>query len=83
LEAAQSNAENIKFYTGNYCPYCRRVKGELERLDLEYETINADDDGRKEVMELSGQRAIPVMTIGDEVLVDSIYIIRELRRRYA
>lgn len=83
MEAAQSNAENIKFYTGNYCPYCRRVKGELERLDLEYETINADDDGRKEVMELSGQRAIPVMTIGDEVLVDSIYIIRELRRRYA
>jgi glutaredoxin len=83
LEAAQGNAENIKFYTGNYCPYCRRVKGELERLDLEYETVNADDDGRKEVMELSGQRAIPIMTIGDEVLVDSTYIIRELRRRYA
>lgn len=83
MEAAQSNADNIKFYTGNYCPYCRRVKKELERLDLEYETVNADDDGRTEVMELSGQRAIPIMTIGDEVLVDSTYIIRELRRRYA
>lgn len=83
MEAAQSNADNIKFYTGNYCPYCRRVKNELERLDLEYETVNADDDGRTEVMELSGQRAIPIMTIGDEVLVDSTYIIRELRRRYA
>lgn len=83
MEAARSNAEDIKFYTGDYCPYCRRVKKELERLDLEYETINADDDGRVEVIELSGQRAIPIMTIGDEVLVDSTYIIRELRRRYA
>lgn len=83
MEAARSNAEDIKFYTGDYCPYCRRVKKELERLDLGYETINADDDGRAEVIELSGQRAIPIMTIGDEVLVDSTYIIRELRRRYA
>ena len=83
MEATQSKADDIKFYTGNYCPYCRRVKKELERLDLEYETINADDDGRAEVIELSGQRAIPIMTIGDEVLVDSTYIIRELRRRYA
>ena len=83
MEAARNNVEDIKFYTGNYCPYCRRVKSELERLDLEYESVNADDDGRAEVMELSGQRAIPIMTIGDEVLVDSTHIIRELRRRYA
>lgn len=83
MEATRNGEENIKFYTGNYCPYCRRVKKELERLDLQYETINADDDGRAEVMELSGQRAIPIMTIGDDVLVDSTYIIRELRRRYA
>lgn len=83
MEAVRNNTENIKFYTGSYCPYCRRVKKELERLGLEYETINADDDGRAEVMDLSGQRAIPIMTIGDEVLVDSTYIIRELRRRYA
>ncbi len=83
MDTAQSHKENIKFYTGNYCPYCRRVKKELERLDLEYETVNADDDGRAEVIELSGQRAIPIMTIGNEVLVDSTHIIRELRRRYS
>jgi glutaredoxin 3 len=73
----------IRFYTGNYCPYCRRVKKELDRLELEYESVNADEDGREEVIRLSGQRAIPIMTIGDEVLVDSSHIIRELRRRYA
>ncbi len=74
---------NIKLYTGNYCPYCVRVRKELERLDLDYEVVNADADGREEVISLSGQRKIPILTIGDEVLVDSSRIIRELRKRYA
>jgi glutaredoxin 3 len=73
---------SIKLYTGEYCPYCRRVKKELERLNLSYEAVDADADGRGEVMSLSEQRAIPILTIGDEVLVDSSYIIRELRRRF-
>ena len=73
----------IKLYTGDYCPYCLRVKKELERLGLDYEVINADADGRVEVVRLSGQRKIPILTIGDEVLADSTHIIRELRKRYA
>ena len=82
MEATQRDTAEIKLYTGNYCPYCRRVVKELDRLGLEYESVNADLDGRAEVIELSGQRAIPIMTIGDEVLVDSTHIIRELRQRY-
>ncbi len=54
----------------------------MDRLGLAYESVNADADGRAEVIELSGQRAIPILTIGDEVLVDSTHIVRELRRRY-
>jgi glutathione S-transferase len=73
----------IKLYTGNYCPYCVRVKRELDRLELDYEAVHADVDGREEVERLSGQRRIPILTIGDEVLVDSPHIVRELRRRYA
>lgn len=75
--------EKIKLYTGDYCPFCRRVKGELDRLDVDYAIINADADGRGEVMELSGQSAIPILTIDEEVLVDSTHIIRELRKRFA
>jgi len=73
----------IRLYTGDYCPFCRRVKKELERLELDYDAVDADADGREEVIRLSGQRAIPILTIGDEVLVDSSNIIRELRKRYA
>jgi len=74
---------DIRLYTGSYCPYCRRVKQELDRLGLGYDAVNADEDGRQEVIRLSGQRAIPVLTIGEDVLVDSSHIIRELRKRYA
>jgi glutaredoxin len=83
MGATLEKTEQITLYTGDYCGYCRRVSNELERLGLDYEVTNADADGREEVMRLSGQRAIPILTIGDEVLVDSSRIIRELRKRYA
>jgi glutaredoxin 3 len=81
--ATLKKTERITLYTGDYCGYCRRVSNELERLGLDYEVMNADADGRGEVMRLSGQRAIPILAIGDEVLVESSRIIRELRKRYA
>lgn len=83
MTVAQQNAETIKLYTGSYCPYCRVVKKELDRLELDYESVDADADGRGTVIELSGQRAIPILTIEDEVLVDSSNIVRELRKRYS
>jgi glutaredoxin 3 len=73
----------IRLYTGDYCPFCRRVRNELERLGLDYEAVDADGDMREEVIRLSGQRAIPILIIDEEVLVDSSRIIRELRKRYA
>jgi glutaredoxin 3 len=83
MDATLQKTAEIKLYTGDYCPYCRVVKKELERLGLDYEPVDADLDGRDEVIHLSGQRAIPILTIDDEVLVDSTRIIKELRRRYA
>jgi glutathione S-transferase len=52
-------------------------------MNLPYEEVYADADGRQEVIRISGQRAIPILTIGEEVLVDSTHIIRELRRRFS
>jgi glutaredoxin 3 len=78
----QTQDASIRLYTGDYCPYCLRVKKELDRMNLPYEMLDADANGREEVIQLSGQRRIPILTIGDEVLVDSTHIIRELRRRF-
>ena len=83
MAQSQAQSASIKLYTGDYCPYCRRVKKELDRLNLPYQEVYADADGREEVTRLSGQRAIPILTIGNEVLVDSNHIIREVRKRFA
>ena len=83
MDATLCKTAEIKLYTGTYCPYCRIVQRELERLGLDYEAVDADVDGRDEVIRLSGHRAIPILTIDDEVLVDSSHIVRELRRRCA
>ena len=83
MDATLRKTAQIRLFTGDYCPYCRVVKRELERLELDYEAMNADADGREEVIRLSGQRVIPILTIDDEVLVDSSRIVRELRQRYA
>jgi glutaredoxin 3 len=83
MDATLRKTAEIRLYTGNYCPYCRVVRRELERLGLDYEAVDADADGREEVIRLSGQRAIPILTLDDEVIVDSSRIVRELRRRYA
>lgn len=82
MARSQTFDETVTLYTGEYCGYCRRVKKELDRLGLDYRAVDADDDGRETVMRLSGQRAIPILTIEDDVLVDSSHIIRELRERY-
>ena len=82
MEQLRTQNAEIRLYTGNFCPYCLRVKRELERLNLPYEAVDADADRREKVMQLSGQRLIPILTIDDEVLVDSSHIIRELRRRF-
>lgn len=82
MDATLCKTAEIKLYTGAYCPYCRIVQKELQRLGLDYEAVDADIDGRDEVIRLSGQRAIPILTIDGEVLVDSSHIIKELRRRY-
>ncbi len=83
MDATLRKTAQIRLFTGGYCPYCRVVKRELERLELDYEAVDADADGREEVIRLSGQRTIPILTIDDEVLVDSSRIVWELRRRYA
>src|SRR3712207_8469290 len=37
MDATMRKTAQIRLFTGDYCPYCRVVKRELERLELDYE----------------------------------------------
>jgi glutathione S-transferase len=64
------------------CP-CGRVARELRRRGIEAETVRvalrARD--REEIDDLTGQRHVPVLELGREVIVDSKRIVEHLRWR--
>lgn len=61
----------VKVYSVAWCGPCNKLKKYLEKIDVEYETVTVADgkEDRNEVLEVSGQRSVPVAVIGEEVIV--------------
>jgi len=53
----------LELYVQPGCPYCAKVEEKLAELDLEYEehTVSRLKFRRDEVLEISGQRGVPVL----------------------
>ena len=66
------------------CP-CGRLARELERREIETETVRVALRGRDrdEIDALTGQRHVPVVELGREVICDSKRIVEHLRWRDA
>jgi glutathione S-transferase len=69
--------------TNLLCP-CGAVERRLRRLDLEHETrrVPYKRNARPEIDELTGQRRVPVLVDGDEVIHDSKRILQYLGWKY-
>jgi alkyl hydroperoxide reductase subunit F len=61
----------VTVYSTQYCQYCRMTKAFLERHGVPYDSIDVGSDqaAAKKMIELSGQRGVPVIVIDDEVIV--------------
>ena len=64
------------------CP-CGRVARELNRAGVEHETVRVAwrKRDRDEVAELSGQRHVPLLVMGNEAICDSKRIVEHLNTR--
>ncbi|MFA4861649.1 Uxx-star family glutaredoxin-like (seleno)protein [Methanoregula sp.] len=62
---------NVTVYSTQNCPYCRMAKAFLEKNNVPYESIDvgADAVAAKKMIDISGQRGVPVIVVGDEVIV--------------
>ena len=58
---------NIVVYLTDWCPYCARARGLLERKGAKFEVINVDErpEARTEMITRSGRRTVPQIFIGD------------------
>ena len=61
----------VKVFSTPICPYCVTLKEFLKQHDVEYEEIDVgeDEEGRKEMIEKSGQMGVPVLEINGQIVV--------------
>ncbi len=62
---------NIKIYSTPTCPWCVLAKKYFNDKKIAFDDFNVAQDQEKaeEMVELSGQMGVPVIVIGDEVIV--------------
>ena len=61
----------VTVYSTKNCPYCRMAKAFLEKYGVPYESIDVgtDENAALKMIELSGQRGVPVIMVDNEVIV--------------
>ena len=62
---------HITIYTTPTCPYCKLAKDYFKDKDITYKEIDvaADPAAANEMVKKSGQMGVPVIEIGDEIVV--------------
>ena len=65
-----------KVYTIPDCPYCTKLKGLLDDMEIKYETLDVSLDENEEefdkLMELSGCDSVPMVTVGINLLAPDV-----------
>ena len=61
----------IKVYSTQTCPYCHMAKDYLKSKNIEFNDIDVSKDSAAadEMVKVSGQMGVPVITIDKEVIV--------------
>lgn len=62
---------DIKVYTTPYCTWCKQLKEWLKKNKLSFQEldISENDNYRDEVIEKSGQMAVPMIDIDGKIIV--------------
>ena len=61
----------IKVYTSHSCFYCTRAKNYLDNLDIDYESLNIQEDSTaRDFFMKSGFRTVPQIFVDDQLLCE-------------
>ena len=70
-----NNTEDVdvkaEIYSTPTCMYCNMVKAYLTQHNVKYKDYNVAEDQEKgrEMVEMTGQMGVPVIKIGDEIII--------------
>ncbi len=65
------NNKLVKIYSTPTCHFCNMAKEYFKENNVPYEAIDvaADPNARREMVEASGQMGVPVIIIGNDLIV--------------
>lgn len=63
--------DKVKIYSTPTCPFCHRAKAYLTEKGVEFEDhdVSSDQEALAQMIDLSGQMGVPVIAVGDKVVV--------------
>jgi glutaredoxin/uncharacterized protein (DUF302 family) len=75
----------MKLYQAEWCPFSHRVRAKLTELGIAYELVNvpASSKKRRDLEEVAGTTAIPVLVDGQKVISDSDEALSYLEKEYS
>ncbi len=61
----------VKIYTTPYCVFCKMAKEYFKKKNIEYQEFNVLEDlkAREEMVQKSHQLGVPVIEIGEHIIV--------------
>lgn len=61
----------VTVYSATWCAFCHAAKDYLDKKGIQYTDKDVDSDRSiaEEAMEISGQTGIPVLKIGDQIII--------------
>jgi glutaredoxin 3 len=67
----KSENTNVKIYTTKTCPYCTMAKDFFKKNNIKYQEIDVSSDRQaaQEMVHKTGQMGVPVIEIGDKLIV--------------
>jgi len=63
--------KKVTIYSTPTCQYCEQAKEYMKENEIDYKEydVSSDTDRRKEMIEKSGQMGVPVIVIGEDMMV--------------
>lgn len=70
-ENTAAESANVVIYSTPVCHFCQAAKEFFKENNVAYEDINVAEDAekRQEMIEMTGQMGVPVIKIGNDIVV--------------
>ena len=67
----EKSNKKVKVYSTPDCAYCWTLKGFLKKHNIEFEEIDIfiDQEAKEEMIKKTGQKEVPVMEVGDQIVI--------------